>query len=126
MSNITSGILDRTRLISNILMLVLLAGNIYLSVWYITNIQQQADQTNIKTTDRYLAIHALKDFIDTVLSTTGAVAYDDRVRLENDMLQVKDPTLSKEWTDFINSKDSAIAQGNAVKVMSTLATDAIN
>ena len=107
-------------------MLVLVAGNIFLSVQYIENIQQQSNQTNTQTTDRFLAIHALKDFIDTVLSTNGTVSYDDRVRLENDMIQVKDPTLSTEWTAFVNSPDSATAQQNAVKVMSTLATDAIN
>jgi hypothetical protein len=122
----TSGVLDKTRLVSNILMLLLLAGNLFFSVQYIENIKQQASQINDTSSTRYLAIHALKDFIGTVLTTNGVVSYSDRVRLENDIVQVKDHNLLTEWTDFVNSKDSATAQQNAVKVMSTLASDATN
>ena len=122
MSNFTSGIFERTRLISNILMLVLVAGNIFFSIQYTENIKQQINQATDITSTRYLAVHALSDFINIVLSTKGVVSYDDRVKLENDIVQIKDPVLSVQWAAFIASKDSTTAQANAIKIMSTLAT----
>ena len=122
MSTFTSGIFDRTRLISNVLMLVLVAGNIFFSIQYTESVKQQITQATDTTSTRYLAVHALSDFITIVLSTKGVVSYDDRVKLENDIVQIKDPTLSAEWAAFVASKDSATAQDNAIKIMSTLAT----
>jgi hypothetical protein len=114
-----SGILDRTRLFSNILMFVLLCGNIYLSAQFIQNIQKPevTDQTNI--TLQIKSARALKDFINKVLAQTE-VSFEDRVTLENDILQVHDPVLTTAWNAFVNSKTSKEGQANAVKLMSLL------
>lgn len=120
MSNFSSGIFDRTRLASNILMLILVATNIFFSIQYTQNVKDQVSEVKDISSTRFLAIHALNDFIDIVLSTKGIVAYDDRVKLENDVLQIHDPALSAEWQAFVASKDTVIAQQQAVKIMSIL------
>ena len=121
--NFQSGILDRTRLVSNILMLVLVAGNIFFSIQYTEGIKQQAaaaSQNVNKDATRIQVARFLKFFIDTVLNTQGTISFDDRVKLENDIRQIGDSTLTSQWTDFVNSKDSKIAQASAVKLMSML------
>ncbi|MDD5165325.1 MAG: hypothetical protein PHG25_02190 [Candidatus Pacebacteria bacterium] len=121
--NFQSGILDKTRLMSNVLMLVLVAGNIFFSVQYTQSIKDQAAQANSvidKDATRIQVARFLKYFIDTVLNTQGTIAFDDRVKLENDIRQIHDSSLTTQWTEFVNSKDSKIAQTNAVKLMSML------
>jgi hypothetical protein len=121
--NFQSGVLDRTRLVSNILMLVLVAGNIFFSIQYTESVRQQAAQDASavdKDATRIQVARFLKYFIDTVLNTQGTISFDDRVKLENDIRQIHDSTLTTQWTDFVNSKDSKTAQTNAVKLMSML------
>jgi hypothetical protein len=121
--NFQSGILDRTRLVSNVLMLVLVAGNIFFSIQYTESVKQQESQASAavdKDAVRIQVARFLKYFIDTVLNTQGTISFDDRVKLENDIRQIHDSSLTTQWTEFVNSKDSKIAQANAVKLMSML------
>ena len=123
MPKFQSGILDKTRLVSNVLMLILVAGNIFFSIQYTEGIRQQNDQANLvvnKDATRIQVARFLKFFIDTVLNTQGTIAFDDRVKLENDIRQIGDASLTTQWTDFVNSKDAKVAQASAVKLMSML------
>ena len=116
----TSGILDKTKLFSNFLLVVLLAGNIYLSIQFIDNLSKPVivDQTNVTLHIR--ASRFLKEFISKVLNTQGTVSFQDRVQLENDLLQMNDPVLTTAWNAFVSAKTSTDAQTNAVKLMSLL------
>jgi len=119
--NLQSGILDKSRLVSNILMLVLVAGNIFFSIQYTENIKQQADQAaSVVDTSgtRIKAARFMKEFVDIVLNTQGTISLDDRVKLENDVRQIGDSTITTQWMSFVNSKDAKTAQSNAVKLMS--------
>lgn len=115
-----SGILDKTRLVSNALMLILLCGNIYFSTQFIQGISRPIveDQTNV--TIQIKSARFLKTFIDKVLNTQGTVSFEDRVLLENEILQIHDPVLTTAWNTFVTSKTSKDAQTNAVKLMSLL------
>ena len=119
--NLQSGILDKSRLISNILMLVLVAGNIFFSIQYTEGIKQQADAAASvvdNSATRIQSARFMKEFVDIVLNTTGAISLDDRVKLENDVRQIGDSTITTQWMNFVNSKDAKTAQTNAVKLMS--------
>ncbi len=121
--NFQSGVLDRTRLVSNVLMLVLVAGYIFFSIQYTQSIKQQeaaAAAISDSGATRIQVAHFLKYFIDTVLNTQGTISFDDRVKLENDIRQIHDASLTTQWTEFVNSKNSKLAQTNAVKLMSML------
>ena len=118
-----SGILDKTRLVSNVLMLVLVAGNIFFSIQYTESIKQQMEQDAQNATQNSTHIQTarfLKEFIDIVLSTQGTISFDDRVKLESDVRQLGDPAVTNLWTTFVDSKDSKDAQTNAIKLMSVL------
>jgi len=121
--NLESGILDKTRFTSNLLMLVLVASNIFFAVQYVNDIKQQANQqevTDQSTTTRIQISRFLKYFIDTVLNTKGSISMEDRIKLENDIRQIHDTDLIKLWDGFVASKDGKEAQVNAVKLMAML------
>ena len=115
-----SGIFDVSRLISNILMLVLLAGNIFFSVQYITNIQNQNTTVTDNTAEHIKRAHFLDDYINIVLNTKGAISQDDRVKLEDEVIQLHDAAISTQWAAFVASPDPQSAQDNAVKLMAML------
>jgi len=121
--NFESGILDKTRLTTNLIMLVLLCSNIFFAIQYTENLkqeaQQQAQQDDSATT-RIQISRFLKFFIDTVLNTKGGISTEDRLKLENDIHQIHDQDLIKQWDVFVASKDGKEAQVNAVKLMSML------
>ena len=122
--NFQSGVLDRTRLVSNILMLILVAGNIFFSIQYTESIRQQeaaANQGVDKDAVRIQTARFLKYFIDTVLNPKGSsISADDRLKLESDIHQLHDNDVTQQWNEFVNSNNSADAQTNAVKLMSIL------
>lgn len=123
MINFESGVFIKARLVSNILMLLLLVGNIFFSIQYTSNVKQEtvkASEESANGATRIQTARFLKLFIDTVLSTQGTVSFDDRVKLENDIRQLGDVNLTSQWNIFVSSKDSKEAQMNAVKLMSLL------
>ena len=127
MVTFNSGVLDRTRLMSNVLMIVLLAGNIFFSIQYTENIkQQQLTQESDTSTMRIQSARLLKSFIDIVLNTGNqAISYDDRIALENEVRQMKDSEILKKWNSFVGSSDAKVAQQNAVEFMKLLANKAL-
>ena len=121
MLKLESGILDRTRLVSNLLMLALLVGNIFFTIQYTENMKTEAAKTtDVSVQVRYQTARFLKSFIDQVINTKGTLSFDERVKLENDIRQIQDPDLTKLWDTFVSSKDAKTAQENAVKLMSML------
>ena len=116
--------LNKASLFSSFLLVILLAGNLYFSVQYVENMKQQSaasEASDAAFNSRLQVAGFLKEFIDVVLNTQGAIPFDSRVKLENDILQIKDPTLTIQWQAFVTSKDSKVAQQNAVKLMALLA-----
>lgn len=119
-----SGVLDVTRLVSNILMILLVCMNIYFSINYVSNIKLNAERdarVQVSSESSVKIAVALKEFINIVIANDGEIQYSDRVKLENSILQIDNPILNDQWNKFVNSESSAEAQKNAIKVMTTLA-----
>jgi hypothetical protein len=118
-----TGIFDRVRIVSNIIMLILVAGNIYFSVQYTQNMLKEQSQQEIsaaKDEVRFQSATFLKFFVDKVLTTNGVISYADRVKLESDIRQMNDSRLIEVWDEFVASTDPKEAQTSVVKLMSML------
>jgi len=118
-----TGILDKTRLTANFLMLVLVGLNIFFSIQYTQGIKR--DDTNkvqeaIKSEEKLKVTKFMKLFVDKVLGTNGTISFEDRVKLESDVRALGDEQLVKQWETFVASTDSPTAQKNAVLLMSLL------
>ena len=120
MITFNSGVLDKTRLFTNFLLIVLVAGNIFFSIQYTESLKQQGMQQADNTATRIQASKLLKLFVDVVLNTDKTISFEDRVALENDVRQMKDVEVIKEWDAFVASADAKVAQKNAVVLMKTL------
>ncbi len=123
-----TGIFDKTRLVANILMLILVVLNIFFSVQYTENIRKEdkrAEAELAKTEERLQTSRFMKFFVDKVLGTNGTVSFEDRVKLESDIRALGDQSIISQWEVFVASKDSIEAQETAVKLMSMLASKMI-
>ena len=118
-----TGLFDKTRLLANILMVILVGLNIFFSIQYTQNIKKQDEATiaeSEKIEQRLETAQFMKLFIDKVLGTNGTIAFEDRVKLEADIRALGDDTLVKQWDAFVTSADSETAQQSAVRLMSML------
>ncbi len=122
MANFQTGVLDKARLVSNILMLCLLIGNIFFSIQYIGSLKADATAKEDNTATRIQISRFLKFFIDVVINNKGTVSFEDRVKLENDIRQIHDADLTAQWEKFTSVKtgDTQASQENAIKLMSML------
>lgn len=118
-----TGILDKTRLMANFLMLILVGLNIFFSIQYTQNMKRDDTKQiaeSAKTEDRIKTSKFMKLFIDKVLATNGTISFEDRVKLESDIRALGDESLVKQWEIFVASKDGESAQKSAVLMMSIL------
>ncbi len=123
-----TGIFDKTRLVANVLMLMLVALNIFFSVQYTQNMKEdnaKEEQELAKTQERIQTSRFMKFFIDKVLGTNGTISFEDRVKLEADIRALGDTAIITQWDAFVASTDSETAQVTAVKLMSMLASKMI-
>lgn len=126
MMNLQSGVLDRTKMVTNILMIVLVAGNLYFSIQYIQSIKDQSAVKVDNTAEHLKLARFLSEFTNIVLNSQGTVTYEDRVKLESDILQTHNELLIKQWQAFVTSKTPPEAQANAVKLISLIADNMIS
>ena len=123
-----TGIFDKTRIVANILMLLLVVLNIFFSVQYTQGIKSEGvkeEQELARTQERLETSRFMKFFIDKVLGTNGTISFEDRVKLESDIRGLGDQAIISQWEVFVASTDSDNAQESAVKLMSMLASKMI-
>ena len=115
-------IFDKKRLVINVLLVLLVALNVFFSIQYNQNLKKQ-DEAQIaqaqKIEYRLQTAQFMKLFIDKVLSTNGEIAYDDRKKLEDDIRALGDDSLVKQWEVFSVSSGTS-TQPAVVKLMSML------
>jgi hypothetical protein len=123
-----TGIFDKTRLLANILMVLLVCLNIFFSTQYTQGLKQEdakLEQEAARSEQRLQYSRFMKLFVDKVLGTNGTISFEDRVKLEADIRALGDQNLIKQWDVFVLSSDSESAQESAVKLMSMLASGMI-
>ena len=115
-----SGVMEKTRFVSNVLLVVLLAGNLYFSVQYVQNLKDSQVPVVDKGAQEVMQIknaNFLKLFINKVVKSSGTVTYEDRVQLENDVRQIHNPELTAQWETFVANKDPKQAEAAATDLM---------
>ncbi len=112
-----------------ILIVILLAGNVYFSMQYASvnkQLQQIKNQTALSTSVNTQAYIVLKEYLNVVLNSQASASSDDRVKLENDLRQLKDAGITSGWEAFIGSKDSKTSQANALNLIMLLENKMMN
>jgi len=105
-----------------IIILILLAGNIFLGVKYFSVVKelrqtQTALQTQ-KTNEKVLEFSKL--FIKEVLKAETEVNFDTRLKLETVVRNLGDEEILNQWQEFVDSKTESGAQEEVKNLLEML------
>ena len=105
-----------------VIILILLAGNVFLGSRYIAGQKElretQAVLTNQKINERTLEFTKL--FITKVLKAEAEVDFDTRLQLENAVRDIGDEEILAQWQKFTESKTETEAQEQTKNLLSVL------
>jgi hypothetical protein len=111
------------KIITILIILILLVAVIFFGFKYFsTQSQLQKISSISKINTNVLAFDKL--FVEKVLKTQGEVSYQDRLNLENTVINTKDNTIIDGWHNFLASTTEADAQSR-VLVLLSMFTDKI-
>gem|GEM_PF-302239 len=92
-----------------VVLFFVLAGSIYFGVNYFS-MKNRLDEM-VKNNMLVSKINYFEQtFVDRVLSTKGEISYEDRLKLENAVVDTKDEKVIKAWKTFLDSKTEPEAQ----------------
>jgi len=105
-----------------IIILILLAGNVFLGVKYITLVKElRQTQTALQTqTTNEKVLEFTKLFIKEVLKAEDEVNFDTRLKLETAVRNLGDKEILNQWQKFVNSKTEAEAQKEVKNLLEML------
>lgn len=114
--------MDKSKIILIIIILILLAGNIFFGVRYFT-VRNDLEQTKqlVKTqqiNEKVLNFAIL--FIDKVLKAQGEVSFEDRLILENSVRDLEDDAILNQWQKFVESETEEEAQREVKNLLEIL------
>ena len=105
-----------------VLILILLAGNVFLGVKYFSVVkelrQDQAALQAQKTGDKVLEFTKL--FIEKVLKAKTEVDFETRLRLETAVRDLEDEEIFAQWQRFIESRTEVVAQEEVKNLLDVL------
>lgn len=108
--------------IYTIIIIILLATNLFLSVKYF-NTNKELKETKSITVfqERTKFTEFNKVFISEVLQAKSEVNYDTRLKLDEIVKDINDKELTEQWQKFTNSKTEKEAQDETVKLLGLVA-----
>jgi hypothetical protein len=118
--------LNRPIAISNlfwiIAILILLAGNVFLGVKYISLVKElRQTQTALQTqTTNEKVLEFTKLFIKEVLKAETEVNFDTRLKLETAVRNLGDEEILNQWQKFVDSKTETEAQEEVKNLLEML------
>ena len=105
-----------------IIMLILLAGNVFLGVKYFSVVKElRQTQTALQTqTTNEKVLEFSKLFIKEVLKAETEVNFDTRLKLETAVRNLGDEEILNQWQKFVDSKTEAGAQEEVKNLLEVL------
>ena len=120
--NNSSNKLSLLNLFLSIVILILLAGNVFWGLEYL-NVQKQLHQAQITLKTKQINERTLdftKLFIEKVLKAKGEVNFEDRLKLENTVRNLNDKEILNQWNKFVDSKTENEAQDQVKNLLELL------
>lgn len=105
-----------------IIILILLAGNVFLGVKYFSVVKElRQTQTALQTqTTNEKVLEFSKLFIKEVLKAETEVNFDTRLKLETTVRNLGDEEILNQWQKFVDSKTEAGAQEEVKNLLEML------
>lgn len=113
--------MEKTKL-TTIIIAVLLATNFLSAFFYF---MQKSEVAELRKNERAATVNAgvvmfSRDFIETVLRAKTEVDFETRLKLENEVRDLKDPEILTQWGKFVNSKTEEEAQEEVKNLLGIL------
>ena len=108
--------------ITLIIILILLAGNLFLGIRYIAS-QRELGQVKASLTTQKInegILDFTKLFINDVLRAEKEVDFETRLKLENAVRNLGDEEILTQWQKFVDSKEEAEAQAEVKNLLEML------
>lgn len=107
---------NRLEIALAIILILILAGNIYFGVQYFS-LRNNFSESNQKASvhNRVAVFEDL--FIDIVLRAEGEVSYEDRLKLENAAIATQDKNIIDSWHLFLASLTEEEAQKAVIELL---------
>ncbi len=104
-----------------IIAVTLLIGDVFFGTQYFSaRDKYESLLTTTRINSKIVAFNKL--FVDKVLKNTGDVSYEDRLKLENAVVDTRDKDIVDAWHKFLDSRTEAEAQ-NGTKTLLSLFAD---
>ncbi|MES3030874.1 MAG: hypothetical protein V4697_00475 [Patescibacteria group bacterium] len=103
-----------------VVMVVLIVGNIFFATMWI----KSNSKLKVVTASREAEVaHAtfMVNFIEKVLKTENEVAFEDRLKLENEVRALDNKEVFDQWKKFVESETPTIAQVNLKDLLASIA-----
>lgn len=118
----------RNRITVVVLLLVLIAGNVFLG-WQWWNTKNELAIAKNSLSQRKGGEKILdftNAFIQDVLKSEKEIDFETRLKLENKVRAINDPAILEQWQKFTDSKTEAEAQAEVTKLLDILITKVVN
>ena len=110
------------KVISEVLILVLIVGNVLFAYRYFTAYKElqivKSIQAKVELNQK--VINFTEMFIKKVLQANTEIDFETRLSLENSVRDLKDKEIMTEWNNFTESKTEAEAQNSVKKLLGIL------
>ena len=103
-----------------IVIIILLVSNAYFSFKYFSTQEQLEKILSINRVNAKIIVFN-KLFVHNVLKNEGEVSYEDRLRIENAVIETRDKEIIDGWHDFLDSRTEAQAQEGTKNLLSLFA-----
>ena len=114
--------MQKQKTILSIIILVLIAGNIFFAVKYFSA-QKELQRIQVIAEDKNTnekVLNFTKLFITEVLRADGEVGFETRLKLENAVRDLKDEEILAQWQKFVDSNNERIAQEEVKNLLEML------
>lgn len=108
----------------NIIIIFLIIISIFFGIKYLQNARIESvktEQEMVNIQQRLEIVQFMKFFINSVIKTNNTVSFEDRLKLESDIMKIGDQELISQWEVFISSTDTQTAETSAAKLVNMLA-----
>lgn len=112
----------KSKILWGAIIVILLGGNLLVGSLYFSATKNLEGARIVISSQRYntMTLNFMKMFIKKVIKSDKEVDFETRLKLENAVRELNDPTILAQWQKFVNSQAEAEAQKNVKDLLEIL------
>jgi hypothetical protein len=103
-----------------IVLIVSILVNVLLGISYFQNQNTKNSVDQVSITEKARITEFTKFVINKVVATGGKMNFEDRAKIQEDLIALNDQQISEKWDKFVASQSAEEAQASVVDLLITL------